>query len=163
MISNLLQKKLKWAANLVESSEHVPLLYVTTPQSPSNTASVAAYMHSSNLAEESVSNIPSCNTLTNGNDLIENSDQHQPPLRPMHTVTLSSGTPANVMRSRLNQFKNNRNSTNIFQLGKKNTIVTIDQDNGVIATVSNGNNFINNNHLYNNNRANAKKKKLQDI
>lgn len=143
--------------NLVENSEHVPLLYVTTPQSPPITASVAAYKHSSNLAE-SVSTIPSCNLLTNGNDLIENSDPHQPALRPMQTVTLSSGIPANVMRSRLNQFKS-RNPSSFF-LGKKNTIVTVDyRDNGVTSTVNSSNNN-NNNHL-NNNRANAKQKKFQ--
>lgn len=124
---------------LVENPEHVPLL-VVTPQSPNP----AAFKHSSNMAD--TANFPSNLLLTNGNGLIENSDQHQL-IRPMQTVTLSSGTPSLIMRSRLNQYKSL----------KKSTIVSIDNDNGVrMTTISNNNNNL---QHHSNSKGNGKKKK----
>lgn len=132
----------KKIGKIVENPEHVPLL-VVTPQSPNS----AAYKHSSDTA-----NFPSnFHHLTNGNGLIENSDQHQL-IRPMQTVTLSSGTPAIIMRSRLNQYKTN---------SKKSTIVSIDDDNGTTTTVNNNNN---NQIITNNKKGNKmKKKKSQKV
>jgi NAD kinase len=60
--------------------------------------------------------------VTNGNGLIEHSDQ-----RPISPVLLSSNTPAHVMRSRLNQYK----VSGKFQ---NNVVVSFDGENG--TTVS---------------------------
>lgn len=119
-------------------------MLVVTPQSPKS----AAYKHSSNMVD--TANFSSNFYLTNGNGLIENSDQHQL-IRPMQTVTLSSGTPAIIMRSRLNQF----NMSN-----KKPTIVSIDDENNTTRTSLNNNN---NQIIINNKKGNKMKKKKSQV
>lgn len=76
---------------LAENPEHVPLL--VTP--------AAASKHQKPSATATTIDIP--NNVSNGNGLIEHSDQHRP--LPLSPVLLSSSSPAHVMRSRLNQYK----------------------------------------------------------
>jgi hypothetical protein len=63
--------------------------------------------------------------VTNGNGLIEHSDQ----LRPISPVLLSSNTPAHVMRSRLNQYKVNGSF-------KNNVVVNYDGENGTTVSTT---------------------------
>lgn len=78
----------KCGENLAENPEHVPLLITpaTAPKHPTAATTI---------------NIPT--NVTNGNGLIDNSDQTRSV--PTSPVMLSSCTPAHVMRSRLNQYK----------------------------------------------------------
>lgn len=100
---------------LAENPEHVPLI---TP--------AAASKHQKPNAAATTINIPT--NVTHGNGLIDNSD-HQRPISP---VMLSSSTPAHVMRSRLNQYKNGGGGGNF----KNNIVVNFDADNGTTISTS---------------------------
>lgn len=99
-----------WHKKLAENPEHVPLLV---------TPAAAASKHQKQSATATTINIP--NNPTNGG-LIDNSDHHRPVQ--ISPVMLSSGSPAHVMRSRLNQYK----------AGVNNIVVNFDADNG--STIS---------------------------
>lgn len=99
---------------LAENPEHVPLLL--TP--------AAASKHQYPNATATAISIP--NNITNGNGFIDNSSQQ----RPISPVLLSSNSPAFVMRSRLNQYKETGNF-------KNNIIVNFDGDNASTAIVTN--------------------------
>lgn len=98
---------------LAENPEHVPLLL--TP--------AAASKHQNPNATATAISIP--NNITNGNGFIDNSGKQ----RPISPVLLSSNSPAFVMRSRLNQYK----ETNNF---KNSIIVNFDGENASTAVTT---------------------------
>lgn len=102
----------KCGENLAENPEHVPLLITPATVSKHPTAATTI-------------NIPT--NVTNGNGLIDSSDQQRP--LQLSPVVLSSNTPAHVMRSRLNQYKAAGNLRN-------NIVVTYDGENGTTISTS---------------------------
>jgi hypothetical protein len=101
---------------LAENPEHVPLLI---------TPATAASKHQKPSAAATAITIST--NVTNGNGLIENSDQARP--IQISPVLLSSSTPALVMRSRLNQYKANGSF-------KNNVFVNFDTENGTTTTIA---------------------------
>jgi hypothetical protein len=101
---------------LAENPEHVPLLI--TP------ATAASKHHKPSAAATAIA---ISTNVTNGNGLIENSDQARP--IQISPVVLSSCTPAVVMRSRLNQYK----TSGSF---KNNVFVNFDSENGSTTTIT---------------------------